>query len=275
MSAFKTTRVLRGTEPLKLIFDDVSNIGGIFCGGYIRYMISMKENPPKANDIDIYSQSDEIYKRLTKYFKDLGLKINKESDYSISFRIRYDDKGRISCPPVNLDSPVNDFSWNHKRSVIQLIKPVNKGKMICKGDLEEILSNFDFTIVRCGLLSLESALIDPDFHEHDENNILIFKNIHSPVSSIFRIVKYGQKGYRIKPSHLVKMFFDWDERDPEWKSKVKERVKQFETYGVNRRSRRINLENGEVNLSISAGNTALSIDEMTELEALLFVGDDI
>lgn len=272
MSAFKRTKVLRGTEPLKLIFDDVSNIGGIFCGGYIRYMISRKETPPKANDIDIYSQSDEIYKRLTKYFKDLGLKINKESDYSISFRIRYDDKGRISCPPVNLDNPVDDFSWNHKRSVIQLVKPVNKGKMICKGDLEEILSNFDFTIVRCGLISLESALIDPDFHEDDYNNILIFKNIHSPVSSIFRIVKYGQKGYRIKPSHLVKMFFDWDERDPEWKERVKERVRQFETYGVNRRTRRNSIAINDVE---SAGNTALSIDEMAELEALLFVGDDI
>jgi hypothetical protein len=272
MSDFKKTRVLRGKEPLKLIFDDVTNIGGIFCGGYVRYMISRKENPPAAQDIDIYSQSEEIYDKLVAYFKNLGLKINKESDYSTSFNIRYDDKGRISCPPSNIDEPVSKFLWNHKRSIIQLVKPVNKGKMVCKGNLEEILSNFDFTIVRCGLLSLAGALIDEDFHNHDKKNLLIFKNIHSPVSSIFRIVKYGQKGYRIKPSHLVKMFFDWDKRDPEWKNRVKDAVNRFEKYGVRKNLKRnTNARYIEEIEDIDS----LTIDEMTELETLLFVGEEL
>jgi hypothetical protein len=257
-------------EPLKLIFNDITNIGGIFCGGYVRYMVSPVPKPAPANDIDIYSQTDEIYSQLKQYLKDLGLQINRESEFSISFKILYDRNGKIKAPSSSLDdvfTSIDDVSWEHDKTIIQLIKPINRGKMVCKGDQKEVLNNFDFTVVRAGLVSLDKAIVDVHFKRDEESKRLVFKNIHSPVSSIFRIVKYGQRGYKIKPTELVKMFFDWDKRPQEYKDKVFQALTRLENFGITS-------SNDSSSLGEDGDRRPLSISEIEEMEMLLFVGGE-
>jgi len=113
--------------------------------------------------------------------------------------------------------------------IIQIIKPVKEGKIVATGTLTDILENFDFTVVRCGLLSPNSALVDADF-EHDEpRRILRLKNIHCPISSTLRCMKYSKKGYWLPPMQAVRLFLDWDLRGLDWKSKLMDFLRQAES----------------------------------------------
>ena len=103
---------------------------------------------------------------------------------------------------------------------MQLIKPMEEGVIITKGDVEIILQNFDFTVVRIGLVNQTCALADADFLHDEAKKFLRIKNIHCPISSTYRVMKYNRKGYWPSTGQIVKLFLDWDDRTPEYKSKI-------------------------------------------------------
>jgi hypothetical protein len=113
--------------------------------------------------------------------------------------------------------------------VIQVIKPVIQGAIVTVGTMEEILNNFDFTIVRAGLVSPEQGIADSDFLEHDKAWKLVFKNIHCPISSTFRAIKYSKKGYWMGLSESVKLFLDWNERGEEYQAKLLDLIGKMKT----------------------------------------------
>jgi hypothetical protein len=86
--------------------------------------------------------------------------------------------------------------------------------------METILENFDFTVVRIGLSNPEVALADADFMHDEEKHQLRIKNIHCPISSTYRVMKYRSKGYWPPTLEILKLFFDWDERDEEYKMNI-------------------------------------------------------
>lgn len=105
---------------------------------------------------------------------------------------------------------------------INLIRPLSEGMLKSKGSLVEIISNFDFTVVRCGIhLRLPTlALVDLDFVPDEERRLLNLKVIHCPIGSTYRCIKYAKKGYFLKTQECLKLFFDWETRPDEYKEEI-------------------------------------------------------
>lgn len=210
---FVNVRVLRGFTEITILWGllgDITQHRSFICGGYARYMCSPKHKPESATDVDIYSQNQEDFDALKNIFTGrYALEVNHENDVSLTFKIPKD----------------NDLQYCQ---VIQLIKPENKGAIVAAGDMQIILSNFDFTVVRVGLVSPTQALADADFLHDEKNGLLRLKNIHCPISSILRCMKYSRKGYFLKPSQAFKLFADWDARDEEYRAKIASLIRKSE-----------------------------------------------
>lgn len=180
------TPVIRGFTEISPLYNELSKTKGWFiCGGYVRYMISKKPFPAHAADLDIFTSKDADIAYINSLLS-AKLELVHESEISFSYKIKE------STPIEWLATPK-----------VQFIKPKNEGRLQTAGTLQEVLDNFDYTIVRCGLTSPSEAVIDHEFHEHDLANKIIIRNIHCPINSIFRVIKYASKGYKIKPLELI------------------------------------------------------------------------
>lgn len=201
---FTTVQVRRGFTEIESLFNFLKQFDAFICGGYVRYMCSTAETVIKAGDCDIYFKTEDDYNRAKDILKkEYKLEKQHENDVSMTFK------------------KVNDSDHEFYGSpVIQLIKPVKEGAIVAVGTMETILENFDFTVIRCGLIDKNLALVDADF-EHDEpKHLLRLKNIHCPISSTMRCMKYSRKGYWLPPMQATALFIDWDNRDDEYKTKI-------------------------------------------------------
>lgn len=170
------------------------------CGGFARVACSPRDNPIPSKDIDIYcielSHFDEVAKRIEalNYIK------VKENDVSHVYRYALDSRDTML--------------------EINLIKPIQTGHLHTFGDLDTILSNFDFTIARIGTY-LQDGVIkargDEEFINNERDGVLIIKNIHCPIAEITRIAKYTNKGYKCPLGQILRCFLDWDGRDDDFR----------------------------------------------------------
>lgn len=210
---FVTTPILRGWFEIMPLINIIkeNNLDSFIMGGYVRYMASKNQNPIPAGDCDIYSKTEGSYNTFAKVLKEKhGLTVKHENDISMTFNNPGDASHKLfSCP------------------TIQLIKPINKGAIVATGTMEDILSNFDFTVIRCGVLAYDppTALVDADFEHDEEKKVLRIKNIHCPISSTLRCMKYAKKGYWIPPMHILPLFLDWESRDQDYRDKLVEFLK--------------------------------------------------
>jgi hypothetical protein len=198
---FVVAPVYRGFTEIREVYYDVISKGGIICGGYVRYMASPRSDPACAGDLDVFCPTEEIFEALKEVFRSRLVK-RVETEVAITYNRGGRDCKYFPSPPI------------------QLIKPIREGKIVANGTMEEILDNFDFTVIRCGLLGIKKALVDADFLHDEEKMILRLKNIHCPISSTLRCMKYAKKGYWMPPMHVLKLFFDWEGRDPEYRNKL-------------------------------------------------------
>jgi hypothetical protein len=164
---FVKAQVFRGFTEINKIYYDVSVHDGIICGGYVRYMCSPRLDPVKAGDLDIYCPTEEIFDKLKEMFT-AHLSIRVETEVAITYNRGNGNNRYFPAPPI------------------QLIKPIREGKIVANGSLEEILENFDFTIIRAGLTSTHTAMVDADFAHDETKMVLRLKNIHCPISSTLR-----------------------------------------------------------------------------------------
>lgn len=178
------------------------------CGGYARYCASPKYKVVKASDIDVYSQTKGVYNKLINKLKKKGLEIKSENTMSIIYK--HPSSGEFHyMPPINV------------------IKPIDKGKVISQGSKETVLSNFDFTIIRAAIESPSEVMVDKDFIHDETHNILRLKNIHHPLSSLLRCFKYTSKGYWMVPTEATKLYEEWDNIQIGSKSELLDYVKQI------------------------------------------------
>ncbi len=224
---FITTKVNRGYQEIKNVLKliDEFELKCFVLGGYVRYMCSPKKNPYPAADLDIYSHSMDDYKRLRELIENMNvngklykMSIKHENEVSITFKEVEDINHPFFITPT-----------------IQLIKPLKKGSMVLEGDMQTVLENFDFSVVRCGLINEDEALVDADFLHDETNSMLRLKNIHCPISSTIRCVKYGKKGYWMTPMESLKLFIDWDNRDDNYKMSIIDTVAKFKKEGITRK----------------------------------------
>ncbi len=200
---FVKVPVLRGFNEIGSVFlaccraKFATGKSAFICGGYVRYMASTRENPHSAGDVDIYCEDNQIFECLREYFKGY-----LEESFENLMCLTYKVEPTFSKVPV------------------QLIKPVREGAIVSDGSMEDVLSNFDFTVVRAGLINESAALVDADFIHDDTNNLIRIKKIHCPITSTLRCMKYAKKGYYMRPSECIKLFADWQNRSDEYKDKI-------------------------------------------------------
>ena len=202
--------VMRGIFEIDPLLDLCDQHGGKIIGGYPRYCCSTREQPVKAGDVDIFpvgateEESKKVYENLFSAFAVSGLKPKHENNVSITYET-------ATHPPFN------------RCPTIQLIKPVLEGAVVTRGTVEQILDSFDFTIVRVALNSdRKTATAWASFPDDEQHRKLRLLNIHCPISSLLRVMKYGRKGYYMRPVEALKLFNDWDGRDPKYKTRMNE-----------------------------------------------------
>jgi len=214
---FVEAKIYRGWRQVKGLVDILLRLEldnkACVCGGFVRWMCSPRLNPVVSKDIDIYCYDQAAFDVVRDELEQLGLEVRDENDMAITF-VAIDDHEHALFP----------------LPAIQLIKPMKDGAVVTDEGMQVILENFDFTIVRCGfdaaMHARGLALVDADF-EHDEGDRIIrIKNIHCPVSSIYRVIKYSKKGYWLQSPQLLKIFNDWMERSPEYIERINELVGQ-------------------------------------------------
>lgn len=195
---------VRGIHEIRNLLNSIkARVGSnaFICGGYARYCASPLQTPPLSSDIDIYSSDEQSFESLKEFFKHEHLEVKHENDVSLSYR-------RPKDGPYSYHLP------------IQLIKPMKVARIVTEGGVEEILRNFDFTIIRCAIMNEDYVLADPNFI-HDENGKLLrLINIHCPVSSTLRCMKYSKRGYWLRPLECLKLFVDWSDRDEDYRIKL-------------------------------------------------------
>jgi hypothetical protein len=199
---FDIVPIYRGFYEIKKIFDIITPHGAFICGGYARYCASNHKNPLIGADVDIYCPSEEVFLSLKSLFMETNkLEIKHENEMAVTFKKCYE--GHLSHTPI-----------------IQLIKPIKEGRVVAIGDMKDILSNFDFSVVRAGIINDHECMVDADFLHDEERRILRLKNIHCPISSTLRCMKYASKGYWLPPVQCLKLFSDWDSRTDEYRQKL-------------------------------------------------------
>lgn len=229
---FETVKLVRGFSMIRTLWSIMQEVNNKYknecfiCGGYARWCASPKYNPAMPHDLDIYCEDKNIFNTLIGKLSNVPLSIEHENDMAITFK--HPNEGEFhTIPPI------------------QVIKPMTKGAIVTDGGMVNVLSNFDFTIVRAGILTPTQVLVDADFLHDEVGTILRLKNIHCPVSSLLRCIKYTSKGYWLSPTESLKLFEDWMNRPPEYRDKIV----------------------GLVNKLIADGE--LSKKEVEELEALM------
>jgi len=210
-TGFVELPILRGFDVISPLWDILEDVRSFntddsvtLCGGYARYCASTAKEPTSAGDVDIYCIDMEVFETLRKILENTyHLIIRADNDTAVTYEKTKVGKLK-NCPPI------------------QIIKPINEGRKVAGGDTMTILENFDFTVVRAAIISPTLALVDADFEHDEKHNLIRIKNIHCPISSNLRCMKYAKKGYFLTPSECMKLFIDWDERDDSYRTKLKD-----------------------------------------------------
>jgi hypothetical protein len=201
--SFIKVPLLRGFTEIEFLYRLAEKYNMIICGGYARYCASPNPNPIKAGDIDLFPKNENSFELIKEELLNIGYEIKYENDISISFKIKEEADIKIKISPVP-----------------QIIKPVKERAIITTGSIEEILDNFDFTIVRAAIINKTTVIVDEDFLNDESYYILRLKNIHCPVSSLLRCCKYARKGYYMRPAEAIKLFNDWMDRDDNYRIRL-------------------------------------------------------
>ena len=233
--SYSRVPLLRGFTEIKQLFELSEQFGATICGGYARYCASPKptDKVVRAGDVDLFPHNTDATARILDALKSMGFVVKHENEVSIT-----------------MAAPKGAASIRHFPTP-QIIKPVIQGAIVTLGTTEEILNNFDFTIVRAAIISPSEVLVDDEFLEDETHNVLRLKNIHCPISSTLRCCKYARKGYWMRPSEALKLFLDWNNRGPEYQGRM---VELFTQSKLGRKS----AENPD-------GMTQADIDELESL----------
>lgn len=201
---FDTVRLIRGFTEIIPLWDIMADIGHCWiCGGYARYCASPKQTPVKAGDIDVYFEDDSAYETVKARLLKEGLEIRHENKMALTYKAPEDNQSPLAYMPT-----------------IQLIQPLEEARLISVGTRTSILGSFDFTVIRASILSPTEVMVDADFMHDETHGLIRIKNIHCPVSSTLRCLKYARKGYFLRPFECLKLFIDWQDRAPEYQRKL-------------------------------------------------------
>lgn len=199
---FVPASVRRNQDVIDLVFD-LTGGQGFICGGFARYALSPVDKPVVLGDIDVYCGTQEVFMSIADRFRcNPACKQRGASEIEVKY-----------------DFMIEDGYEKHSYS-IQLIRPIAIFNMVSDGDWTNVLKHFDFTIAMCAILPNGKAYKHSDFDHHEIEQRLVINNIHCPISSTMRVIKYTKRGYVISSQQLLLLFLDYESRSPEWKALV-------------------------------------------------------
>ena len=212
---FKKLPTLRGIHEIKELLDIIAPYGHVI-GGYARWVCSPVKYPEPAQDCDIYCNDEASFHALQAILDKQFIQ-DRSSKFSILYGQRKNTKGR----------GVESWAINPQLPAINLIKPLIEGNAVLTGTVEDILNNFDFTVTRAAIIDTNTCLVDEDFVQDEVNKKLVLKNIHCPVGTSLRIIKYTNKGYKIGAYDILPVFLDWETRPVDYKRDLISNVQQI------------------------------------------------
>lgn len=144
-----------------------------------------------TNDIDVYFGDNKQFQEAVKVFENL------EKDMT----------GR--APKKVVETP-HSVKYEYMGVIIDFVSVIAGKPRYC-------LSTFDFTVCAAAV-DREKMVYHKDFFMHLANKKLALFGQHTPLTSLARLQKYIQKGFRIDGDNLValaKLLKDIDFEDPE------------------------------------------------------------
>lgn len=180
--------ILRYKEQIEYI-QSLLVKGTYIAGGAARYAASSLDVPPETNDFDIFGQDKEAVNNM-KYALDEFIFVS-ENPMAYTYIIKHPDFGALK---INL---IREFV----------------------GYPEDVADEFDFTISRA-FIEGNNVFVDENFQEDEKNKRLVIAHIHCPVSTMFRVIKYCQKGYKISLVEILKLFDSWQHLSDEHKETI-------------------------------------------------------
>jgi len=208
---YKKIPIRRGFYEIKSLFEICQKAGATICGGYARFCCSPLPTQKVVipGDVDMFPHTEEATEKVLAALLEIGFEKHHENHVSITLKPKKGKESDLAYIPTP-----------------QIIKPMIEGKIVTLGTIEEILENFDFTIVRAAIFSSEECIVDEEFENDEQHKLLRLRNIHCPVSSLLRCCKYAQKGYFMRPAEAIKLFNDWMDRGEEYRERLLELFKE-------------------------------------------------
>lgn len=202
--SYVTIPILRDFEKISKLFQIVSKDNlGFIAGGFARHCCSPLKEIPQFKDCDVFTSGEDSFQKIKFILQvENNLKIKFENEISVVFKTD-DNENWKECPEINL------------------IKPLKENNLLTYGKvLEEVLNNFDFSICRVGVISETECLADENFLFDEKKKKIRILRMESPVACIARLCKYAEKGYKIRVPTIMQCLKEWNERGPDYHSKL-------------------------------------------------------
>lgn len=213
---------------------------GYIAGGYARDVILGTHT---ASDIDIFFY-DGPNRKVTVEPDDSGP--SDESTIWTPYGPIVDDLRNLgykftrSLPNAwEFIMPRKDGKHNKNYYKVQVIQPFQSQWMKTFGTVEQVIGQFDFTVVKAAIYTSEVhvdsrepdnirqlagiryfSFEHEDFHKDNKRKRLIITHINCPIAVSMRVNKYCSKGFYIGPKELIKLFKEWDSRDKTYKDRL-------------------------------------------------------
>lgn len=214
---FMEDGIFRNRKLLERLFLNYIRDDGFICGGFARVCVEDRKVIIPCRDIDIYCKNVEAFDRIKNRLLNNFYVLKIENEIASTIVSSFDFEGELP---------------------LQLIRPLSQGHLhVTSENIMDILNNFDFTVVRVGILAnikinentkkenvSFKVFKDQDFDRDNKNKELIIKNIHCPVAEFYRVFKYLKKGYKIRISQIIKILQDWENRPVNYKNSLIEKL---------------------------------------------------
>jgi len=224
------TKVLSQKSLPKQAADLLTAISGhgFIAGGYARDIILGTHT---STDIDIFCYKDDaIYPEPidTDVFEWQGDIINSIKGLGYEYK-------RQLPNALEFLLPCKDGKHNRNFRKVQLIIPFKNEWMQTYGRVDEVIGQFDFTVVMAALDAFTSSRVtadgveytscfytfeDEDFRKDSKKKRLYIRHINCPIAVAMRVNKYSAKGFFIGPKEIIKLFKEWNNRPESYRKRL-------------------------------------------------------
>lgn len=231
----ETKEINRGLKEIQIVLDAIYE-HGIVAGGYARYCLSPKinlglDNVVEAGDVDIFCFTENDYEPIKQNLLAKNFIVKIETDYAVSFDyIKSDNPKPKTFKDLVKQTHVPDYAG----PPVQLIKPLIRRGLKTFGHPEEIIDNFDFSVIKAGIVEdvlnrgSYIGLVNINFDKDEIDNRIVIGKVVCPINQVLRLVKYGKKGYQFSMGEVMKILNAWDQYTPEIKTQINEMVNKLD-----------------------------------------------